>query len=136
MKPDAAAIQALPLFAGVSTEQCERIASWFEVREVSEGSCLTTEGASGYTFFVVLEGTADVRVDGKPVSVLGPGDYFGEVALLDGSGRRTADVEATSPMRLGVMFGTEFRRFEEEAPTVVARLHTAMAERIKLADVA
>ncbi len=123
----------MPLFAGIDAERVERIASSFEERTVSAGARLTTEGASGYLFFLVQEGTADVLVDERPVAALGPGDFFGEVAMLGETGRRMAEVVATSPMRLAVMFGSEFRRMETEAPEVIDRLRSAMQSRLAAA---
>ncbi len=123
----------MPLFAGIDAERVERIAASFEERTVSTGARLTTEGASGYLFFLVQEGTADVLVDERPVAALGPGDFFGEVAMLGETGRRMAEVVATSPMRLAVMFGSEFRRMETEAPEVIDRLRSAMQSRLAAA---
>jgi CRP-like cAMP-binding protein len=98
-----------------------------------EGSRFTTEGASGYLFFVIVEGTAQAEIDGRPVGKLGPGDFFGEVALLGETGRRMAAVVATSDMRVGVLFGTEFRQMETEVPQVAERLRAAMNERLAIA---
>ena len=133
MRPDPVMLREMPLFSGLSDDQSERVAGWFEQRGVSTGDRLTSEGASGYVFFVIEEGTAEAQVDAEAVGTLGPGDFFGEVALLGQSGRRMADVVATSPMRLSVMFGTEFRRMEQEFPQVVERLQAAMQERLDLA---
>ncbi len=133
MRPDPAMLREMPLFSGLSDDESERVAGWFEQRGVSTGDRLTSEGASGYVFFVIEEGTAEAQVDAEAVGTLGPGDFFGEVALLGQSGRRMADVVATSPMRLSVMFGTEFRRMEQEFPQVVERLQAAMQERLDLA---
>ncbi len=133
MSIDPTRLEAVPLFSGLAREQLERIAGWFEERTVSPGDRLTSEGASGYVFFVIEEGTAEARIDDDRVGRLGPGDFFGEVALLGDSGRRMAAVVATSPMRLGVMFGTEFRRMEAELPEVVERLRSAMIERLEIA---
>ncbi len=72
-------------------------------------------------------------VDERPVAALGPGDFFGEVAMLGETGRRMAEVVATSPMRLAVMFGSEFRRMETEAPEVIDRLRSAMQSRLAAA---
>jgi CRP-like cAMP-binding protein len=133
MGPDPATLEAMPLFAGLDGAQLDRIAGWFEQREISPGGQLTSEGASGYQFFVVEAGQADVLVDGRRVGELGPGDFFGEVALLGEAGRRMAAVVAATPMRVAAMFGTEFRRLEAEAPEVIERLRAAMQERLRIA---
>jgi CRP-like cAMP-binding protein len=130
MKPDPARLSTLPLFASLSPDELEHVAGWMELSEVSAGAQLVTEGAPGYVFFVIEEGTADVLQNGERLTELGPGDFFGEVAILDG-GRRTATVTATSPARVVAMFGTEFRQLEAELPTVADRIRATMAERTK-----
>jgi CRP-like cAMP-binding protein len=99
------------------------------VQNTSEGVRLVGEGAPGYTFFVLMEGTAAVTTSGQTVAVLGPGDFFGEIAIL-GDGRRTATVTSTSPARLLVMFGTEFRQLEAEHPEIASRIAEAMQARV------
>ena len=129
MKPDAARMRAVPLFADLDDEECERLSAWIEEQHVEPGRELTPEGAAGYTFFVVEEGSAEVRCDGEAVRELGPGDFFGEIAILDG-GRRTASVVAVSPMRLLAIFGADFRRLESELPGVAAAVKATMDERL------
>jgi CRP-like cAMP-binding protein len=133
---DAATLGRIPLFEGLPEEDRERIAGFFQTRTALAGDRLTTVGASGYVFFVIEEGTAEARIDTQAVGELGPGDFFGEVALLGESGRRMADVVATSPMTLAAMFGTEFRRMESEHPEVVERLRAAMRQRLEIAGLA
>ena len=81
------------------------------------------QGDGGYSCFVIESGTADVFVDEAQVRTLGPGDFLGELAIW-GAGHRTASVIATSPMRLVVLFGLEFRYLERE--------HSELAEKIRL----
>jgi CRP-like cAMP-binding protein len=76
-----------------------------------------------------MDGTAAVTSEGQSVATLGPGDFFGEIATL-GDGRRTATVTSTSPVRLLVMFGTEFRRLEAAHPEIATRLTEAMQARL------
>jgi CRP-like cAMP-binding protein len=78
---------------------------------------------------VIAEGNAVVSADGDELATLGAGDFFGEVAIL-GDGRRSATVTTTSPARLFVMFGTEFRQLQEAQPEIAAHLEAAMAERV------
>jgi CRP-like cAMP-binding protein len=126
-------LEGMPLFEGLSEDERARLTCRFEERTAREGSRFTTEGASGYLFFVIVEGTAQAEIDGRPVGKLGPGDFFGEVALLGETGRRMAAVVATSDMRVGVLFGTEFRQMETEFPQVAERLRAAMNERLVIA---
>ena len=129
MKPDPARLATLPLFEDLSAEQLDLLASWTEEHEVSRGQSLVSEGAAGYVFFVIEEGTAGVERDGEFLRELGPGDHFGEIAILDG-GRRTASVVATSNMRILAMFGTEFRRMESELPDLAERIRATMRDRL------
>ena len=129
MKPDPARLAMLPLFDGLSPEELGLLASWTEQHEVSLGQSLATEGAAGYVFFVIEEGTAGVEREGELLRELGPGDHFGEIAILDG-GRRTASVVATSNMRILAMFGTEFRRMESELPDLAERIRATMRDRL------
>ena len=122
-------LAAAPLFESLDDGQRRQVASWFHVERAREGVRLCGEGCHGYTFFVMTEGTAEVTADGEQLATLGPGDYFGEVAIL-GAGRRTASVTSTSPVRLLVMFGTEFRRLEATYPQIASRLTEAMQARL------
>jgi CRP-like cAMP-binding protein len=125
----AAELAGIPLFAGLDEEQLHRAARWFDVQQVSAGTRLAGEGAAGYSFFVLVDGTASVTAGGAEVATLGAGNFFGEIALL-GDGRRTASVTAATPARLLVLFGTEFRDLERELPDVAARIEEAMARRL------
>ena len=136
MAIDAADFQQVPLFEGLTDEELATIAGRFEERTFLEGHHLTTEGASGYLFFVILEGTAKAQVDDQNVGRLGPGDFFGEVAMLGDTGRRMAVVLATSDMRAAVMFGAEFRLMENEFPQVIERLRVEMQRRLEIAGLA
>jgi CRP-like cAMP-binding protein len=78
----------------------------------------------------LADGSARVTADGDEIATLGPGDCFGEMALLGNSGRRTASVTTTAPTTVYVMFGDEFRRLEQTHPEVVARIKELMRERL------
>jgi len=132
---DAADLAGLQLFEDLNADQLVELAGWFDVRTVGPGIELVSEGASGYSFFVLLEGGAVVTAAGRPsVAVCEPGDFFGEIAIL-GDSRRTATVTTTKPSRLLVLFGTDFRRLQEAHPAVAARLEEAVAQR-RAADAA
>ena len=120
----------VPLFASLSDSELSEVAGWFEVREVSAGVRLAGEGATGYSFFIVSEGEAAVTVGGGNVASLGPGDFFGEMALL-GTGRRKATVTTTSQARVLVLFGNDFRRLGESHPGIAAQIDAAMQKRLE-----
>ena len=115
----------VPLFADLNPDERATLATWFEVQNASAGMRLTGEGASGYSFFVLREGTATVTIDGNEVRTLEPGDFFGELAIL-GDGRRTATVTTASPARVLVLFGTEFRQLQQEYPELAAQIESRL----------
>ena len=129
MQPTEDRLRAIPLFSDLNDDDLARLATWFTVEEASEGSRLTPEGASGYRFFVIEQGTAEVRQHQEPIATLGAGEFFGEMAIM-GDGRRVAAVVATSPMTLFAMFGTEFREMEATLPAVAARITETLKERL------
>ena len=128
MRPDTTQLATVPLFASLDSAELERLAGWMEVRHAEEGDRLVAEGASGYSFFVLQEGTAAVTRDGEALASIGPGDFFGELAL-SGAGRRTPTVTATSRVTLAAMFGEQFRLLERELPAAAERIRAAAAER-------
>ena len=120
-------LSGIPLFEELGPDEREVLASWFELEDISPGVRLTGEGASGYSFFVLRAGAVTVSIDGVEVRKLGPGDFFGELALL-GDGRRTATVTTDSPSQVLVLFGTEFRQLQQEHPEIAARIESGLRE--------
>jgi CRP-like cAMP-binding protein len=113
---DAAELRAVALFGSLDDQELESLASCAELVEISsEGIDLTRQGDFGHAVFAVVGGTADVTVDGSPVRRLGRGDVFGEIAVLS-SGRRTATVTSTSPMRLVSLFKRDLWRVADANP--------------------
>ena len=111
MDPDH--LKTIPLFSGLSEKALSTVAVFATETSVSAGKRLVHEGDYSYDLIVIEDGTADVIKDGKVVASLGPGDVFGEMGLLDG-GRRSADVVATSPMRLITLSKWDVRRISGE----------------------
>lgn len=128
MRPESAALAAVPLFASLEPEELDRVSAWMETRQADAGERLVIEGATGYSFFVLQEGAATVTKDGEQIATLGPGDFFGELAL-SGDGRRTATVTAASRVTLAAMFGSQFRVLESEFPETAARIKAAATRR-------
>jgi CRP-like cAMP-binding protein len=125
-------LRAVPLFSTLSDDELAALAGRFEEREAKAGTRLTTEGASGYTFFVIDSGAVEVARDGSVLTTLGPGDFFGEAAILSGE-RRNATITSTAETRLWVMFGTEFRILEREWPAIAETIVETMARRAQAA---
>ncbi len=126
VRPSPEELGSLSLFAGLGPAELEKLASWFDVEERNAGASLTRQGAAGYAFFVIREGTATVIQDDEEIRQLGPGDFFGELSII-GDGRRTATVKATSPVTVWNMFGTQFRSLEQQFPKLAERIRTAYA---------
>ena len=125
-------LRAIPLFANVPDKQLKRLAAAMQERTVAAGEELTVEGRSGVGFFVIESGEASVSQSGEEIRTLGPGDSFGEMAVID-SGRRSATVRATTDMRCRGLTPWEFRPLVNSNPeigwalleTLVARLRDA-----------
>lgn len=132
MPVDPARLRDLPLFSELAEAELVHIAAYAEFKTSDPGDVFIHEGASGYTFFVILEGTVDVDHGGELIETLGPGDFFGEMAIL-GSGRRNATVTASTRVELLVLFGTVFRTMESEHPDVAERIKRKVAERVERA---
>lgn len=129
MRPTAADLERIPLFASLSESELEELAESFEVKSTVAGTQLIGEGTGGYSFFALAHGQARVTANDDEIAILTPGDCFGEMALL-GSGRRSASVTTTTSTTVYVMFGTEFRRLERNHPEVVAQIKALMRERL------
>ncbi len=120
----------VPLFSGCSKRDLETIARIVKELDHPAGSVVAKEGEPGIGLFLILEGTADVSVGGRKKATLGPGDFFGEIALLDG-GPRTATVTATSDLRLYGLTEWVFRGVLKEHPAIAVKLLQAMAARLR-----
>jgi CRP-like cAMP-binding protein len=129
MRPTAADLEQIPLFASLSESEREELAESFEVKSTVAGKQLIDERTGGYSFFALAAGQARVSIDDNEVAALNSGDCFGEMALL-GDGRRTASVTTTTPATVYVMFGTEFRRLQQSHPEVVGQIRALMRERL------
>ncbi len=118
----------IPLFGGLTDAERADVASHLEERSVNTGTHLSSEGGAGYFFFVIESGNAEVSRGDDVVATLGPGDFFGEAAVLETT-RRTATVTATTPMVVFQMFGADFAVLESTSPTVPAIIERALDER-------
>jgi CRP/FNR family cyclic AMP-dependent transcriptional regulator len=126
---DAKSLNQVPLFAGLSKRERERVARWADEIDEPAGYLLVNQGNFAHEFFVLLEGTVEVSKDGEHLADLGPGDFFGEIALV-GHERRTATVRATTPVRAIVMHARDFGAMRSEMPSVCDRIEAAIRERL------
>jgi CRP-like cAMP-binding protein len=123
-------LQRVPLFSDLDRKELERIAASMKERTFSAGDTVTTEGQSGVGFFVIAAGEAKVTVGGADRRRLGPGDYFGEVALLNESAR-TATITAESELRCYGLTSWEFRPLVETHGSIAWKLLQAMSKTYK-----
>ncbi|HZT64227.1 MAG TPA: cyclic nucleotide-binding domain-containing protein [Acidimicrobiales bacterium] len=121
------------LFASLSKRDLQRIARACDEVEVTKGRVLCEEGAPGHEFFLIRSGEASVRRKGKKVATIGPGGYFGELALLNRL-PRNATVTAETDMGLLVLGQREFSGLLDEVPSLSHKLLEAMAARLREAD--
>lgn len=115
-------LKRVPLFSALNERQRRKLARLFRERDIAPGTAVVTEGRmSGVGFFVVAEGEASVTIDGGEVARLGPGDHFGELALI-AERERTATVTAVTAMRCLEIPVWDFREFAHENPDVMWKL--------------
>jgi CRP-like cAMP-binding protein len=123
-------LQRVPLFSDLDRKELERIAASMKERTFSAGDTVTAEGQSGVGFFVIESGDAKVTVHGEDRRRLGPGDYFGEVALLNESAR-TATIIAQSDLKCYGLTSWEFRPLVETHGSIAWKLLQAMSKTYK-----
>lgn len=123
-------LAGVPLFSACSGRDLQRLASAADEVVVGAGTELTSEGAVGREMFVLLKGNVEVRKGGVPETVLGPGDHFGELALLDG-GPRTATVVTSTDATLLVLTKPAFHAVLDEIPTLAHKLLISLARRLR-----
>ena len=127
--PKIAAMAKVPLFARCSKKELTSIARLADEVDLPAGKVLTTEGDRGREFFILLEGSAGVRSDGRELASLGEGDFFGEIALVTDKAR-TATVTATTPMRALVITDRAFRELLRNSPEIQGKVLAAVADRL------
>jgi CRP-like cAMP-binding protein len=121
-------LRSVDLFESLSDRNLERLADTLEERAFSEGDAILTEGKGGLGFYVIGEGTVTYSVNGKDVGSGGPGEYFGEVALI-GDSPRAATVTAASDVTVYAMTLWDFRVLVRKNPDVASELLQVMAKR-------
>lgn len=126
-------LAAVPLFSACSKRDLQIVARHAAVVDVPAGTAVVEEGAKGDAFFFILAGEAVVRRRGRKVATLGPGRFFGELALLDPA-QRDATVIAISPLTVGVLAARAFRAIVRDVPALSEKLLRGMAQRLREAD--
>jgi CRP/FNR family transcriptional regulator, cyclic AMP receptor protein len=126
-------LSKVPIFSGVKEKELKKLAERMMERSFNEGDTITEQGKSGVGFFVIEEGDATVSISGEVVRTLGPGDWFGEIALID-DGPRSATIVAGTDLRCRGMTAWEFRPFVQEHPEVAWPLLETLAARLREAE--
>ena len=121
-------LKALPLFESVSDEDLAKISPFVSEVSVTEGKHLVEEGDYAYEFMAIEEGTAEVRRGDQVLAELGPGDFFGEMGLID-SERRNATVTATTPLRLITLDRWDMKRLEKAIPSAAEKIREVVEKR-------
>ncbi len=121
------------LFSGLSRKELSKVARAVDELSLPAGKELVVQDAAGHECFVIVEGEASVQIGGVEVATLGPGDHFGELALLDG-GPRTATVVATTPVQVLVIGQREFAAVIDDVPELARKLLQSLAGRVRELD--
>jgi CRP-like cAMP-binding protein len=126
---DETRLQQIHLFADLSTAERKMLARIADEFSASSGTTLVSEGDFGYEFMVIEEGTVDVVRSGERISTMGPGDFFGELAVLADGGHRNASIVATSPVRGLRLSAHDMRIVRERMPLVGDQIDSVIAAR-------
>jgi CRP/FNR family cyclic AMP-dependent transcriptional regulator len=127
-------LERVPLFAGVSAAGLEELGGIADEVEVRAGTVLTHEGYREGFFFVIVSGSVRIERDGRTINTLGPGDFLGEIALLD-AGPRTATATAETPCRLLSMTYQMFHELLDASPEIRAAILEAVGQRLRALEV-
>jgi CRP-like cAMP-binding protein len=123
-------LKRVPIFSELDSNELERLSRSFRDRTFEAGQEVVTEGRGGVGFFVVEQGEAQVSVGGEPRGTLGPGDYFGEIALID-EGIRSATVVASTDLKCWGLTAWEFRPLVETNGEIAWGLLKGLAHRLR-----
>lgn len=126
-------LKNVSLFSACTTKELAKIASLVDEVEATPREVLAKEGTPGREFFVISRGTAKVSIRGKKIATLGPGTFFGEMALVD-QGPRSATVVADGPMVLYVLDSRHFSSLLEQVPAIARKILKGIAQRLREAE--
>ena len=127
-------LRKVSLFEGLSNRELEAVAHAAKERRFDTGDTVVVEGEGGVGFFVVAEGTARVEARGHRLGTIAPGGSFGEVALLDDAGRRSATVIAEAPLRVYGLTAWQFTPLLEQHPSIAIKIAKMLARRLRDAE--
>src|SRR5438105_5677714 len=122
-------LKRVPLFSGCSKKELGQVARFADEIDLKSGKTLIKEGMPGREFFVLVDGTAEIKRSGKRIDTAGPGDFFGEMALLSDQ-PRNATVVTTSAVDALVVTARDFRTLVADNPLIALKVMRAVAERL------
>ena len=125
---DPSRLKNFSIFEDLPDEDLRTVATLAKEVSVEEGRVLAQEGDYSYEFMAIAEGTAEVKRGDEHLADLGPGDFFGEIGVIEKE-RRTATVVAKTPIRLITLTGWDLRRLEKSAPGAMEKVRSTLAER-------
>lgn len=120
----------IPLFDGLSSRHLRRVRDIAEEADYMQGATIVKEGTEADAFYVIVSGIARVTQRGRKINQLMPGDYFGEISLLDG-GTRTASVNSDTPMTLLIIQRKAFRNLLAQEPAITLSLLAELAKMVR-----
>ena len=123
-------LQRVPLFSGFNEDELRRVAELSRIVEAPVGTVITQIGEPGDSFFVIIDGMVEVRTPVGAGSQLQPGDFFGEMSLLDGE-PRSATIVAATDLRLLIVDRFHFWRLLDETPDLIRRILTILSRRVR-----
>lgn len=126
-------LRNVPLFRSLNQRQLNAVVKYTDAHRARQGAVLTRKGQHGLEAFVIVDGKARVEVGGKKIAELGPGDFIGELSLIDGK-PRTATVVAQTPMTLMVVRRRDFKFLRDNVPGLQEKLLLTLCERLRQAD--
>jgi CRP/FNR family transcriptional regulator, cyclic AMP receptor protein len=126
---DESRLKELAPFAGLSVAQRKMLARVVDELDAPAGATLVSQGDYGYEFMVIEEGTVDVVRNGERIDTMGPGDFFGELAVLADGGERNASIVATSPVRILTLTAHYMREVRERMPEIGEQIDSVIADR-------
>jgi CRP/FNR family cyclic AMP-dependent transcriptional regulator len=126
-------LAGVPIFEGLTKKELQAIEGAGKQVTHAAGSTLAREGESGLGFFLIMDGVASVTVGDKTRRKLAPGDFFGEISLLD-QGPRTATVVAQTPVTTFGLTAWVFKRLVEQNPSIAAKMLKVMAQRLRASN--
>jgi CRP-like cAMP-binding protein len=123
----------VPLFSNCTAEEIEAVASVAQVSGFQGGQIIVTQGTPGQAFYLILEGRVEILRDSQSLGAFGPGDFFGEMSLLDHA-PRSATIRALEPATCLMLSSWDFKALLEKHPSIAIKLLEILSRRLRVAD--